>query len=266
MKEHLIVGTGRWAKWLLTRMVECGYEVAVAGRDPSSAQLLAAATGVQDYSLGDLPSKAVAGKVVWLCVSDDAIAPVGEQLLSHFDSIDFIVHSSGTAPLVGSGSVPSAACWPVQSITAETAPDWSNLQLVLEGSTPEAGQLLLSYVSPLIAGPNSTENYLPPKLVSATRERQLLHLAAVLVQNFSNVLWQHAADLLGANELNYTTLLPLMRNYLNKLEDTSPRLLQTGPAMRGDAATVALHRGLLAEEPSLLELYNFMTASIQELR
>ena len=98
--------------------------------------------------------------------------------------------------------------------------------------------------------------------------RLRLHLGAVLVQNFANLLWTEADQLLSGYGLDVRTLLPLAQTHLVALAQASPAALQTGPAVRGDARTMQRHRALLAagEHRELLALYDALSARIHDLR
>ena len=61
--------------------------------------------------------------------------------------------------------------------------------------------------------------------------------------------------------LDKDLLRPLLRETLAKLESLGPREAQTGPARRGDTATLAKHRELLRGKPAAA-IYDQITESI----
>jgi predicted short-subunit dehydrogenase-like oxidoreductase (DUF2520 family) len=87
----------------------------------------------------------------------------------------------------------------------------------------------------------------------ASRNKPAYHAAGTLVAGHALALTEAAAQLLL--KLGFTrpqavrTLLPLMRRMLDNFEKHGPHAAWTGPASRGDCATVAKHREALRRYP-----------------
>jgi predicted short-subunit dehydrogenase-like oxidoreductase (DUF2520 family) len=96
-----------------------------------------------------------------------------------------------------------------------------------------------------------------------SKQREQLHLAAVLVNNFTNHLFAEAATICSQNDLSFELLNPLIQETVNKLEDLSPKAAQTGPAVRHDQKTIEKHLTLI-QERSLQEIYKVVTLAIQK--
>ncbi len=156
--------------------------------------------------------------------------------------------------MTGTERMRTGVVWPVQSISGAQRPDWTTLPLVLQAHTTELTHELRELGSALSGR--------DPTVLSTDRERQLLHLGAVLTQNFGNLLWQLTDELLATDGLDYRTLLPLVTNHLERLTRERPAALQTGPAARGDFGTLAKHRELLAAVPETQRLYRELSAAI----
>jgi len=87
-----------------------------------------------------------------------------------------------------------------------------------------------------------------------SQERRLLHMAAVFACNFTNHLLGIAKDLTDSYELEFDLLRPLIRETIRKgLAANHPAEVQTGPARRGDRATMQAHLDLLVDRPQLAE-------------
>src|SRR5690606_35878968 len=93
-------------------------------------------------------------------------------------------------------------------------------------------------------------------------ERLRLHLAAVLVNNFTNSLFVAAWQVLQNNADQFQMLLPLIRTTIDKLDSMPPIKAQTGPAKRGDRVTMKKHLHLLEEHESIHKLYKLMSKLI----
>lgn len=101
------------------------------------------------------------------------------------------------------------------------------------------------------------------------RSRALYHAAAVLAAGAQVALFSEAvrafrqATGLGEPEAR-AALLPLALRALEKLRAESPRAAITGPAARGDLATMAAHRRALPRD--LLPLYDQLSRAALRLR
>jgi predicted short-subunit dehydrogenase-like oxidoreductase (DUF2520 family) len=99
----------------------------------------------------------------------------------------------------------------------------------------------------------------------ASPQRLRLHLGAVWASNFTNHLLGVAHALLAEASLPFELLHPLVRETMDKAlaAQPSPYAVQTGPAVRHDAPTLAAHEDALANHPAWQALYAQLTASIQ---
>ena len=96
-------------------------------------------------------------------------------------------------------------------------------------------------------------------------ERLKMHVAAVLVSNFTNHLYALAEKYCIAEGIDFRSLHPLIVETAGRLADLSPKNAQTGPAIRHDKETIEKHIMLLKKHPQLQKLYIQFTESIQKL-
>jgi len=94
-------------------------------------------------------------------------------------------------------------------------------------------------------------------------DRLKLHVAAVIVNNFSNHLYALAEDYCKKEGLDFHQLIPLIEETAQRLKTTSPSQTMTGPATRNDEETIKKHLALLKNYPKLQQLYKVMTDSIR---
>ena len=97
-------------------------------------------------------------------------------------------------------------------------------------------------------------------------QRLQLHVAAVFANNFTNHLLGIADALLTEAQLPAALRAPLVRETVDKALNNPPFAVQTGPAARRDAPTLAAHQAALAAHPAWRALYEQLTASIQAQR
>ena len=92
-------------------------------------------------------------------------------------------------------------------------------------------------------------------------QRRKLHIAAVIVNNFSNHLIALTKEYTDSLDLDFDLLKPLMQETMLKALAQNPKDIQTGPAKRKDYKTIAQHESMLSD-PKLKELYLWFTQSI----
>lgn len=93
-------------------------------------------------------------------------------------------------------------------------------------------------------------------------DRQRLHVAAVFVNNFTNHLYQVAAEYCEKEKVDFNLLKPLILETAQRIIRHSPQEVQTGPAIRNDVFTLQKHLQLLANHAKQKYLYMKLTDSI----
>ena len=150
-------------------------------------------------------------------------------------------------------AVRGGVLYPLQTFSAGREIDWPTVPLCVEAADPAAQATLLA-----LAGSLSQHVRL-----LATDQRLKLHVAAVFANNFTNHLLGIADALLAEAALPPELLAPLVRETVDKALANPPFSVQTGPAARRDAPTLAAHHAALTAHPAWRALYDQLTASIQ---
>ena len=101
------------------------------------------------------------------------------------------------------------------------------------------------------------------ELDSAGRKR--MHLAAVFACNFTNHLYEIAAELLAEVGIDFRVMLPLIDETTEKIKTLSPYEAQTGPAVRNDRNITDKHLALLAGKRELETIYRLLTDDIHTI-
>ena len=161
-----------------------------------------------------------------------------------------MVHVSGATPL-DHLRAPSAVVWPIRSFNpkADSVP-LANTPTVLEASDDNAMALAHTLASAWDADVSE---------VSGT-QRAAAHMAAAVADNFANHMFAEAQDLLEQRGLPKTLLRNLVLGLTQGGLQGDSRERQTGPARRGDEATLERHRALLPDD--VKSLYDAVTAHI----
>ena len=191
--------------------------------------------------------------VVVLCVTDDAISEVASKI-GFVNSI--LVHTSGAVSIdiLAGHATATGVFYPLQTFSKNCSLNYSEIPIFLEASSPEA-LLKLEKMASLFS--NNIR-----KADSLTRKH--LHLASVFACNFTNAIIGIGADILKKTDIDFSVLIPLLKQTINKIELMSPEEAQTGPAKRGDSTTMANHLELLSESPELSTIYKALSNIIQE--
>jgi predicted short-subunit dehydrogenase-like oxidoreductase (DUF2520 family) len=185
-----------------------------------------------------------------LAVNDDSITAVAEQVERHIGH-KFIAHTSGATPstILSPYSKRYGILYPLQTFSEVRSQDWTNLPVCVDANTPEDLSLL-----------HELATYLSPKVYDITDEqRRILHVAAVFVNNFSNYLFQIAEDISQKENIPFELLKPLIVETAAKVQSHAPHDMQTGPARRGDIATVQKHLHFLEKFPDYYTVYETLT-------
>ncbi len=191
---------------------------------------------------------------VVLAVRDDAISEVAAAI-APFVPQALVTHTSGAT----SGTVLApffqryGVFYPLQSFSAERVPAWSSLPFCVDAAQP-ADLVFLKKTAREIGGPVWEVN---------DEQRAALHVAAVFANNFANHCFAVAEALLAEKGLPFALLQPLLTETMNKALSASPATVQTGPAQRGDEATMQRQLDALTEHPAWHTIYEAMSESIR---
>jgi predicted short-subunit dehydrogenase-like oxidoreductase (DUF2520 family) len=186
-----------------------------------------------------------------VCLSDSALYSLSDSL-----SLPgrLVVHTAGAVP--GNILLPvsrnSGVLYPLQSLRKELRP-FPEIPFLVDSNQPED--------LPVITAFACTLSTLVQQADDLTRVR--LHLGAVIVNNFSNYLFTLTEAWCREEHIDFRLLIPLIRETANRLDYSSPRDTQTGPAARGDSSTIEKHLILLDKYGSMKELYSLFTDQIE---
>ncbi len=244
----VIIGSGNVATVLGKRIVRAGHEVVeVWSRNLKPARELAVLLNTTVSK--DIRSVAPADLYI-LAVTDAAVQEISAQL--NINNA-LVVHTAGSVSInsLETCSANTGVLYPLQSIRKERDA-MIRIPLLIDGNNEYALGLLNEFAS-------SISNDVR---VINDEQRLHLHVAAVILNNFSNHLYTLATDYCGKSNIDFSLLLPLITETGERLTDMNARDVQTGPAVRKDTVTINRHLSLLEEEPDLREIYTLFTEKI----
>lgn len=253
-RKLALVGAGNLAWHLAPALEDAGLVVtSVYSRYLWNAQRLADrlyGTQAQDH-LDFSDSEA---QLFIIAVADDAIEAVAQQL--QLPPGATLVHTSGSQPLRAlrrAATDRTGVFYPVQTFSRARRPDFHHVPFCLESDDPEVLLRLTKLARQLSQH---------VALVSS-EERQVLHVAAVFANNFTNHLLHMAQTLAEAHHIDFSLLHPLIEETVQKALE-GPAAAQTGPAVRGDETTIKRHLKQLRHfDPAYAKVYKLLTQHIQ---
>lgn len=246
-----IIGAGNVATHLSKALFAAGVEiVSVYSRNFINARALSHQFGAQALdSLADL-SDVVDLNIV--CIKDDAVSNIARALNKTVP----VVHTSGIQPItVFEGFEKYGVLYPLQTFSKQRALDIASIPFLIEGNTPEFENWIIDFCQ---------DTFGAEAFSTDTKKRSEIHLAAVFACNFTTQLMAESNALLKVRtDLDLSLLHPLIKETMEKTLELSPRAAMTGPAKRGDKATVEKHLSKLDDE-ELRDIYSLLSKRISD--
>lgn len=248
-QEHIvIIGTGKVAHNLGLHLKKNGHFISgVWGRDKKKTEILAQTLETTSISnLKNFPKECLA----LICVSDFAISEVISQLPSETK----IAYTSGSIRIEDLPAYKNLGVfYPLQTFSEEKNINISVVPFLIEATT-EGFQNELK---------NLAETLSSKVIIANSEDRYNTHIAAVMVNNFTNFLYHLAQQHLAEHKLDFDLLKPLIQETVEKLETLTPLHAQTGPAARGDKNIIKKHIDSITN-PETKKVYRLFSELIEK--
>lgn len=243
----VIIGSGNVA----THLAKAWYasnNVILQVYSPTLANACALASVVDSHAINNLEELNLRADLYLIAIKDDAITNVVEQLPKSLQGI--VVHTSGATSVEVLNSFNKfGVIYPPQSINKNIKTHLSLIPFGIEGDSSSTYQQLHGLISAIS----------PKVFACQTSQRLALHLSAVLVNNFSNALFQMAEDILNGENLSFDLLKPIILETAEKVQSYPPSETQTGPARRGDYDIIDKHLDFLTQYPEEHKIYQLLS-------
>jgi predicted short-subunit dehydrogenase-like oxidoreductase (DUF2520 family) len=226
----VLIGRGRLATNLLPALQQAGHEV----------------SSINSRTLENLPEEA---DVFIIAVKDSALQEVICRATKGREQ-QLFVHTAGSMPmsLFEGYTNRFGVFYPMQTFSKERLVSFADIPVFIEGDNAVLRPLAESITHSVY------------ELSSA--DRKYLHLSAVFACNFVNHCYALSAELLEKHGIPFSVMLPLIDETARKVHQLHPLEAQTGPAVRYDENVIRMQSSLLADSPSLQEIYNLLSVSI----
>lgn len=193
-----------------------------------------------------------------IAVNDAAIGTVAEALSTlPYLQEKLVVHTSGATPSTVLSPYLSriGIFYPLQTFSIQKEPNFKTIPFCLDAVNEKDFLLLENLAQQLSTRTARIDD----------AQRAVLHVAAVFVNNFTNYLYTVGADITEKGGVPFDLLKPLIAETAEKIRENAPRDMQTGPAVRGDKATIDRHLDFL-EGSGYEGIYSFLTEGIGKLK
>ena len=250
----VIVGSGKLAKQFIKHFIQHSLHLKqVISR--SNKKKLSKKFPKQFHIENKLSKIDPFANIYLIVVNDDSIKDIVQHWPFQLDQKQVILHCSGsiTSNIFEPISENHGVMWPIQSFSNQKKINWKTIPICITAnnkfSKNKIKQLSLKLTQKIT-------------LVDDDK-RGKLHLAAVILNNFSNHLFVLVEEYLVKNDLKFDLLIPIIQETITLLDSNLPISLQTGPAIRGDHETIKKHLKILKKNTTLKTLYQLMSDSIQ---
>lgn len=190
-------------------------------------------------------------EAVLLCVPDGAIAEAAAAIAPG----PLVGHCSGVTTLAPLAPHEAFSVHPLMTVPDGGA-DFTGATAAVAGSTPRALQAAEALAAKL--GMRA--------LTVADEDRAAYHAAASIAANFLTTVEGAAERLAATAGVDRAALVPLVRAAVDRWAELGARDALTGPVARGDEATIAAHRAVVAERvPDLARLYDVLGEATRAL-
>ena len=192
---------------------------------------------------------------IFYTVRDEALEQVIAKV--HVDRRVLHLHTSGTMPMTvfGEDKPHAGVFYPLQSFSkSRPIEDYSSIPVFFEARGIDDVSAIYSLALTITSHVYEVSQ----------QDREQLHLCGILVNNFPNLMFRIAEDIVRKTHVPFSALLPLIDETAAKVHQLSPREAQTGPAKRGDT-TVMNHHIEIIQDPQIQQLYQLCSTLIQKL-
>ncbi len=186
-----------------------------------------------------------------LSVKDDALPALATLLPA---TSGLWVHTTGCVSLdvLTAHHSSCGVIYPLQTLSRDRDVNFRTIPLYYEATDSES-EIIIRELSNRLSQQTYPCNSL---------QRAYLHLSAAFACNFVNYLYDVAEQLLDLHNLPADALHPLIAETALKNQMLKAVDAQTGPAVRGDNATMRHHLELLKDYPDWQELYTRLSEGI----
>lgn len=249
--KTIIIGSGNVATVLGKKILKAGHQILqVASKSEKHAANLGNLLNcVYTSSLLTINNNA---DLYIVAISDTALIELDKNL---FINNKLIVHTAGSVSrnILKNISKNYGVLYPLQSIKKDML-ETTEIPLLVDANSEDNLTLIYDFAKTISDNVDITND----------EQRLKLHVAAIIVNNFTNHLYTLAKNFCDKENADFKLLLPLIKETSDRLKYAAPAETQTGPAIRNDDITISKHLEQLKNYPAITDLYKQFTKNIQQ--
>ena len=245
----VIIGSGNVATVFAKLIYSSSHSIIqVLSRNENHAKELAS---LYNSSWGTFKSTPYASADLYiLAISDNSLAH-----LELYPSLGkkLVVHTAGSVSMdvLKEISENYGVIYPLQSLTKNTEVI-NDFPIMINGNSKENLEFITNFAKTL----SSQVSF------ASDAERLKYHIAAVIVNNFTNHLYTIAENFCEIEHIDFHKLYPIINETTRRILKASPKEVQTGPALREDIYTMGKHLKILTPHIDIKYLYLKLSESI----
>jgi predicted short-subunit dehydrogenase-like oxidoreductase (DUF2520 family) len=252
----VLIGAGNMGFHLGQQVYKCEVGlIQIYSRTRKKAEALSALTGDTPFT-AHLDEIRLDADLYIVAIRDDAISEVAEALKHLGKAGKLIVHTSGVTPsgVFAPWFSRFGAFYPFQSFSIDRELVFSDIPICYYANNTKDNQFLKTIGLALGCKTYPIND----------KERAILHVNGVFVNNFTNYLYQISWDITKQEGIPFDLLRPLILETAQKVMLHPPEDMQTGPAIRGDKKSMKRHLDYLEKWPGLKEVYELLSEGISK--
>lgn len=248
----VIVGAGNTGTVLGRLIKQSGHQIRqVISRTAENARLLADELECSYGTIED--TQFFEADLYIICLADYAMNNI-ENMTALKGK--FIVHTAGSLSIdsLQPFSDKYGVLYPLQSLSKyiDRVPE---IPLMVDGNTPETLEIISDFAKSLTTTVTHAND----------KQRMSYHIAAVFGANFANHMFALAEIYCQRESIEFKNLKPIIQELHLRINEFSPFLTQTGPAIRNDVFTITKHLNALNRFEDLKYMYLKLTENILKM-
>ena len=245
-----IIGAGNVGSQLCEKLADCNFKIdsLVYNRKKPNEKLK---KFTNTFSFKEINEISTNSDLYIITVNDDQY----QKVISTFPLKNkFILHTSGSFESHKLEKITErwGCLYPLQTINKKKEIDWNSVNFFIEASNEND----FSKIEALCKKTGFKYHF------ANSKKREKLHIAAVLINNFTYHLLSSAKAFCEKNNIDYNYFQELLFQSIKNVQDEDAFQLQTGPAKRNDINLIKKQIELLENEESLKEIYDLFSQQI----
>ncbi len=245
----IFIGAGRLATHLAIELSKHSIDILqVYSRTDNSAIELAQKVNAKATS--NIKEVRTDADIYIFSVKDSALPQLVKEIPSNKG---LWIHTAGSIPLdiFKENNNRYGVLYPFQTFSKDRYLDFSIIPIFLEANNQSDLKVLFDIAQQI-----------SHKVYSLSSEkRQYIHLTGIFACNFVNHMYSISNDILEKEGIPFEAVLPLIDETAAKVHNLSPRIAQTGPAIRYDENIINKHIELIKDN-NLKQIYTLISEDI----